>query len=157
MESRARMQHRTIIGAYAKNSSGSKYRSGTRKFNFVWTRKRPHSRVALRKTAICRLSATPSFAMHGYRLIAERAGTGQLDALPPRWARSSIQPSRCSRARLSAFDRRDVDRRRIWLSFSQGLHLRHDGLSAAVEGLNMLARRTRKQPEMKWQRAATPL
>ena len=29
--------------------------------------------------------------------------------------------------------------------------------SAAVEGLNMLARRTRKQPEMKWQRAATPL
>jgi hypothetical protein len=37
-------------------------------------------------------------------------------------------------------------RRRIWLSFSQGLHLRHDGLSAAVEGLNMLARRTRKQP-----------
>lgn len=57
---------------------------------------------------------------------------------------SSQSNHRDARARLSPFDRRDVDCRRIWLSFSQGLHLRRDGLSAAVEGRNMLARRSRK-------------
>jgi hypothetical protein len=64
----------------------------------------------------------------------------------------TLPPAEAGKARgteigpSSAFDRRDVDPRRIWLSFSQGLHLRRDGLSSAVESLNMLARRRRKQP-----------
>jgi hypothetical protein len=132
MDARASIAHRTIIDTCAANVAC--FQEPDRKED-VYFRLDEMRRASFRAKPICRLSLSPPFAKHWYLLIEER-GIGRSRGYP---TVGEIANHRDPRARLFAFDRRGVDRQQIWLSFSRGLHVRR-------VGLNMLARRGRKQP-----------